>query len=133
MWWLFARVGILASTLAVGLTPPTQPIDADWQVGLGTGVVGSIAFTVWLLTMRRRSDVIVSAPFSIYTPFFPIGRYPVRAWRLSAFAILSGGAAGLFTGTGNAMLDRTMIALGLPLLATTLAWSWSGRPKSHRQ
>jgi hypothetical protein len=61
------------------------------------------------------------------TPFLPINEYPVRAWRLSSFAAFLAGVVGLATRVGNPQLDRLLVFLGLPLLVTTLAWSWSVR------
>jgi hypothetical protein len=113
--------------LVAGLARPSQPINADWQVGLGAGVAASIAFTGWIFVVRHRPKVVIDAPFSPMTPFLPINQYPVRAWRLSSFAAFVGGMVGLGTGLGNPQLDRSLAFLGLPLLVTTLAWSWSAR------
>jgi hypothetical protein len=92
-----------------------------------------LAFSGWLFVVKNRPGIDISDPLSLSKPFFPINRFPLRAWLLTAFAASIGGAVGLFATVisplGDAPFDRTLIGFGLPLLTTTLLWTERLQPK----
>ena len=127
IFWIIARLVVVAANVAGAISTPNGNINADWRVGLLAGVLASAAFSIWLPAFRNKFHVDLTDPYSLEKPFFPINKYPIRSWLLMAFSCSLAGTVGLIMefsgGYVNGPLPGIFLGIGLPLLVTLAIWS----------
>ena len=106
--------------------------NAVWPVWFLFATLCGLAFFGWLTTIRSRKNVIWSAPYSWYEPFWPMAKYPLRFLLLGAYAFTLGGVLSILEDivlNGRHMaVSGAFLFMGLFILAALKLWIRIFRP-----
>lgn len=118
--WLALRVIVaLAASGSIAFFN-TSKTNLDWSASFIIPISAGVGVFLWLYVTELRSGLDRSAPASITLPFYPMARYPLRYWLLTAISLMLGGAASLLKeavrGGGHFAFGATFVGMGFSIL-----------------
>lgn len=130
--WLIFRLVVLAANAWMLPAMSREESNAVWPVWFLFGTLCGLVFFGWLTAIRSRKNVVWSAPYSWYEPFWPMAKYPLRFLLLGAYALTLGGALSILEdialSRGHMALSGTFLFMGLFILAALKLWIRIFRP-----
>ena len=115
--WLAIRVAVV---LMISWSIVTiNPSDLDWIACLLISVASGLSVFLWLFWTDKITGLNWDQPTSIYQPFYPMNKYPVRFWVVSGISLCLGGGALILKETfkgANVSPGATFFFLGSGIL-----------------
>lgn len=125
MIWLALRIFVVLAAIVVPLMRHDETASMQWAAWVLIPLAVGVALYIWLYFMGRYRAIDKSSPFSIRSPFFPIGRHPAQFWMLCSYFMIATGATRMVVSlyfdhrvAGSSVLSVT----GLAILIAVAAW-----------
>ena len=135
-FWAVLRAAVISVNIFAFLRIAEPRSNLDWGAGVLMGAIAGAGLYWWLtVTMRLRSDIDWSKPFSLTRPFWPMQKFPLRFWLLAAYTLMSGGlamvAGDILYGRGREGVGGSFFVTGLLLAVTLVLWIWVAGRRTH--
>lgn len=124
--WIIARFLIIAVNVFGIAAIPKERSNLDWGACFLISVIVSVGLFAWLTAIRYKKDVDWSEPNSWRKPFYPMKKYPLRFWFLTAYSFMLAGIVAMSTAaivqSGHEAVGGTIFFIGLFVVIALKIW-----------
>lgn len=123
MWLILRLVMVIGAAWGLASISPASS-NLNWTGCILIALATGIGLYLWLIVVGNKQELDWPHLFSMTMPFYPMDRYPLRFWVISAISLITGGIIAilksLVSGSSHLATGSTFLSMGIVILLTLI-------------